>query len=258
MTLPTALELLRIRAEGSFDERGRVAGADGVTIACTDEGQALWIGAAVPEALAGELTAAFERAPASPVSHDPMQPPPALAPCHQLLAADGRAWWQTAGPSYLIEAGAEYASSVRIERSDRADTTPLRGANPGGWHPVEWNELLDGSLGPWAFALEGDAVVSICHTPAAPTARAAECGVGTHPAFRGRGYAAAVTSVWAAMVRPSGRYLFYSTDAENLSSQRVAQRLGLRPLGWTWRLGSARPDERGQIHPLCSLRRSPT
>jgi hypothetical protein len=35
-----------------------------------------------------------------------------------------------------------------------------------------------------------------------------------------------------------GRVLFYSTDAQNLSSQRVAARLGLRPIGWTWNLAT--------------------
>jgi RimJ/RimL family protein N-acetyltransferase len=132
----------------------------------------------------------------------------------------------------------------------------LRNANPGNWHPVEWDELLDGRLGPWTMALEGELVVSICHTPRPLTTRAAECGVWTHPAFRGRGYAAAVTSEWAAIMRPSGRYLFYSTDAENLSSQRVARRLNLRRLGWSWHLWLPRDDEDDRLHPLSTLRKS--
>ena len=35
---------------------------------------------------------------------------------------------------------------------------------------------------------------------------------------------------------PSGRYLFYSTDATNLASQGVAARLNLRLIGWIWTL----------------------
>jgi predicted GNAT family acetyltransferase len=41
------------------------------------------------------------------------------------------------------------------------------------------------------MATEAERVVSICHTPRPVTARAAECGVWTHPAVRGRGYGAA-------------------------------------------------------------------
>jgi RimJ/RimL family protein N-acetyltransferase len=140
-------------------------------------------------------------------------------------------------------------------RSDGGNEESLRKANPGNWHPVEWDELLEGRLGPWAMAMDGERVVSICHTPGPLTGRTAECGVWTAPAYRGRGYGAAVTAEWAAIVRPSGRYLFYSTDAENLSSQRLTRRLGLRPLGWTWRLARPVDGEKNNLHPLCSLRR---
>ena len=107
------------------------------------------------------------------------------------------------------------------------------------------------------MAVQGEIVVSICHTPKPLTARAAECGVWTRPGFRGRGHAAAVTSAWADVLRPSGRHLFYSTEARNLSSQRVTRRLNLRLLGWTWRLGRTRDDQDGGVHPLSTLRHRP-
>ena len=78
--------------------------------------------------------------------------------------------------------------------------------------------------------------VSICHTPSHLTERGAECGVWTHPDFRGQRHAPAVTAAWASVLAPSGRYLFYSTEADNRSSQRVAARLGLRLIGWSWNL----------------------
>jgi hypothetical protein len=59
--------------------------------------------------------------------------------------------------------------------------------------------------------------------------------------------------VWADLLRPTGRVLFYSTDAANLSSQRVAERLRLRPIGWTWRLRAPAPDPQS-VHPLSGLR----
>lgn len=246
------LELLAIQAEGAFDHRGRLADWQGVTIACAADGQALWIGADVPEAMATELAAIFEPAPAST---DPARPPPTLEPCRRLLERSGRSFPCRSSPSFLIEATPPRGPGLHIERSDAPTRERLRDANPGGWHPVEWAELLDGRLGPWALAVERGLVVSICHTPRPLTARGAECGVWTHPAFRGRGYGAAVVSGWAEILRPSGRHLFYSTQADNVSSRRLARRLQLRPLGWTWRLGHARHHDDGNVHPLCTLRR---
>jgi RimJ/RimL family protein N-acetyltransferase len=242
------LELLAIQGEGSFDGRGRIARAYGVTIACAAaspaDRQALWIGAEVPERLVPELRAIFQ---AAGPAQDPAQPPPALEPCARLL---GAGLSRSAGPSFLIE-GTPPQSPFHLIRSDASARDRLREANPGNWHPVEWGELLQGRLGPWVMAIEGDLVVSICHTPTPVTARAAECGVWTLPGFRGRGYAAAVTAEWAALLRPSGRNLFYSTDGDNRASQAVTRRLNLRLLGWTWRLARPRPTR--TVHPLCSL-----
>lgn len=241
-----------MQAEGSFDPRGRVIGLHGITIACTRDHQALWIGADLADGLAIELISAFDHAGPS---IDPIAPPPALVPCRRILETGGRSLREKAGPNFVFTEDVQFRSELVIERSGASTGDGLRTANPGNWHPVEWDELLDGRLGPWAMALDGGRVASICHTPGPVSARVAECGVWTHPAFRGRGYAAAVTSAWAAIMRPSGRTLFYSTDAENRSSQRVAERLHLRPIGWTWRLGLAPDHEDPGIHPLSALRR---
>jgi hypothetical protein len=245
------LELLGLQAEASFDDRGRLSGRYGATIAATADRSVLWIGADVPDALAAALIAAFDPAPPP----DPGARPPALERCRQLLEAGGHALSCTGGPSFVFT-DARFASTARIVRSDTASLDALRGANPGNWHPVEWDELLDGRLGPWTMVLDGELVASICHTPGPLATRTAECGVWTRPAFRGRGHAAATTAAWADLLRPSGRTLFYSTDADNRSSQRVASRLGLRPIGWTWRLVPPPDPEVSSLHPLCSLRPS--
>jgi RimJ/RimL family protein N-acetyltransferase len=252
MTLPTDLALLAIQAEGAFDGRGRLRDLYGVTIACTTEGQSLWVGDGVPDDVATELIALFDRA--SPAA-DPAAPPSALEPCRRLLEQGGRVLRCGAGPSFVFPGTVPRRLDVHLERSDEQTQATLRQANPGNWHSVEWGELLDGRLGPWAMAIDGGRVVSICHTPRPVTARAAECGVWTHPAFRGRGLGAAVTAEWAAVMQSPGRHLFYSTDAHNLSSQGVARRLGLRPLGWTWRLALATDPDDNRVHPLCTLRR---
>ena len=59
-----------------------------------------------------------------------------------------------------------------------------------------------------------------------------------------------MTATWADIVRPSGRHLFYSTDAQNFSSQRVAERLQLRQIGWTWNLARATAEPGDARHPL--------
>jgi hypothetical protein len=83
---------------------------------------------------------------------------------------------------------------------------------------------------PWCIALHQGEVASIAFA-ARLGPRAAETGVTTVPAFRGRGFAAAATAGWASLPALRGRALFYSTSRMNVSSRRVAQRLGLRFLG---------------------------
>lgn len=227
-----------------------MGGLDGIVIACTGEDEELWMGAELPGSLAAALASVFAEAPRSP---DPRQPPPGLALCRPLL--EGGAPLRCQGePRYLFPDDVRFASDAHLVRSGEPERETLRAANPGNWHPVEWDELLDGQLGPWAMAVEGALVTSICHTPGPLEGRGAECGVWTRPGFRGRGLGAAVTAAWAGLLRAPGRYLFYSTNAENLSSQRLTQRLGLRPLGWTWRLSRPTTDGRGSLHPLSRVR----
>ncbi len=68
-------------------------------------------------------------------------------------------------------------------------------------------------------------------------AQGADVGVYTFPAFRGRGLAVAVTTVWSSLPALSDRALFYSTHRTNASSRRVAERLGLRRVGLSLRVG---------------------
>jgi RimJ/RimL family protein N-acetyltransferase len=241
------LELLALQAEIAMDGRSRLADVCGVTIAAARDGNALFAGSDVPEGLVHALEAAVER---SPHASAPDIEPPALAACRAILEPACGPLARAAGPSYLIEPSVRAETVAEIMRSDADSAERLRRLNPGNWEEDEWDELLDGVLGPWAMAVVDGRAVSICHTPRPMMAQAAECGVWTHPDYRRRGYAAAVTATWAEVLRPSGRFLFYSTDAENRSSQRVAARLGLRPLGWTWSLNRAELGERSNRHPL--------
>jgi RimJ/RimL family protein N-acetyltransferase len=235
------------------DARGRLPGPPGMTVACARDGRAAWIAGDVPATAAMDALTVIESAPALDQSG---VIPEELDRCERILSAACGRMGRTTGPYYLFERDlteSSVAHGCRIQRSDEAPNEVLSAANPGNWHPVEWRELLDGRLGPWAIALQDDRVISICHTPRTMTDRTAECGVWTDPAFRSRGLAAAVSAAWAAVVRPTGRHLFYSTSDANLSSQRVAERLGLRRIGWVWQVRAAEAEAAPDVHPLSRL-----
>ena len=233
------LDLLRIEIEiWATDDRQRVNGPD-LVIASSSVGSAAAIGTAVPDDLAAELVKVVTGGP--PLS-DWSSPPMMLEHCRQLLEdrLGPIELRPSSGPSYLIPETVTFRSEAMLVRSGGSDVAALRGANPGNWGVQEWEQLLDGLLGPWVMATHNGEVISICHTPAS-SARGAEAGTWTRPEFRGQGHAAAVTAAWASLMRPTGRFLFYSTSRTNVSSQRVTARLGLRPIGWLWQLARVRP-----------------
>jgi hypothetical protein len=89
----------------------------------------------------------------------------------------------------------------------------------------EW--LPDVAIGhPFFAAIEGDRAVAVCATVIA-SQEAHEAGVETLAAYRGRGFAADAVAGWAGAVRALGATPFYGTTFDNISSQRVAQRLSL-------------------------------
>jgi RimJ/RimL family protein N-acetyltransferase len=232
---PDDLELLRLEIETIWkvDGYGRVDGPD-LVIASSASGLGIAFGPAVPTEMAAALTEAV--AGATP-PRDLRSPPAILGRCREQLEQLFAPTELTlaCGPSYLVPDSVVFPSEATLLRSDASELSALRDANPGNWAPGEWHELLEGRHGPWAMVTDASQVLSICHTPVS-TPRCAEAGTWTAPGHRGRGYAAATTAAWAELMRPSGRYLFYSTSDWNTSSQRVAARLSLRPLGWLWQL----------------------
>ncbi|MFD7661543.1 GNAT family N-acetyltransferase [Streptomyces sp. NPDC059788] len=257
---PHVAELLRTQIEVNWrtDARGRFSGPHHAVVAVSADGRHQVPAAAghLPDALAAGLLAAVtpQPVPLAPSPVLPGTPPPALPRLRHLLEAALGPVHITSDPSYLVLPGrirfAPTAPVVRSDAEDPAAITALRDANPGNWGTDEWHDLLDGELGPWAMALDPAAppphtgrpahVVSICHTPCW-TGHGAEAGTWTRPGHRGRGHAATTTAAWSRLLAPTGRHLFYSTTAANHSSQNVAARLGLRPLGQLWKL-SPPPD----------------
>lgn len=229
------------------DSRGRLVRDGGLigspaphcVIASCPGGIAGWaIGASVPEAVVSDLERLLLSAePAD----DPAHPPPVLAACRDLLASALGTVDVSSGPSYVAEQAPRFTSTAVISTSEGAGSDPL-GPPPeeARWTAEEWSALKSGELGPWAVGLIDGQIVAICFC-ARLTDRAAEAGVWTDPRHRGQGHAAAVTAAWASQVRATGRYAFYSTSADNLSSQRVAARLSLRPIGWIWQIRASPP-----------------
>ena len=242
--MPTDLELLELEIETLWvtDRQGRLVRSRGwngraaphLVIAACNDGQIAAIGSEVPDALAVQLQATVASAPPPP---DPATAPASIARCEQLLKESMGPVEPSAGPTYVIPAATAFESGAEIQQSVDERIASLRSKNPAraGWSAEEWNLLVDGSFGPWAVAKMGGEVVAICHS-ARLAERGAEAGVWTDPDFRGQGHAAAVTAAWASLLATTGRHLFYSTSTENLSSQRVAARLELSVIGWTWRL----------------------
>ena len=72
---------------------------------------------------------------------------------------------------------------------------------------------------------------------------AAEAGVETVAAFRGRGLALRVTAAWAQAIRSSGRLAIYSTSWNNKSSLAVARKLGLNACANNWSIADERYSE---------------
>src|SRR5690348_2203620 len=231
------LELLDIQVDMLWASR---AGPE-LVIICARDGVRVRIGPQVALEVARTMSAQIEED--APCVEDVAAPPAQMERLRSVLEDALGAAVRLApgsGPTYLIEPGVSFRTMAELIRSDTADPAQLRAANPGSWGADEWQELLDGRLGPWVMARHTGRVSSICHTPVAD-AIAADAGVWTHPDFRGQGHAAATTAEWADLLRPTGKLLFYSTSRTNRSSQRVAARLGLRRIGFRWQLQSMNP-----------------
>ncbi|MFI6291753.1 GNAT family N-acetyltransferase [Nonomuraea sp. NPDC050790] len=221
----TDLELLRheMRVCWDIDEHDRIRGvSEDLAVAVARDGtMAAAVSETLPEQTAKALLDRLASTPPPSEGRPPMPAPGATV---------------SGGPCYLVAPPVRCDVPVDVLRSDRpADAGLVRDLRPGNWEPEEWAELVAGGQGaPWSMVVSAGQVVSICHTPHR-TAAGAEAGTWTAPGFRGRGYAAATTAAWADLLTPDCPRLFYSTTADNRSSQRVAERLGLRHIGWIWR-----------------------
>ena len=237
------LLLLETATQYEVDARGRFTGDryrwPQVAIAVARDGLGVRFGSDVDDHLAARIEAIVAD---SASGAEPAAPPHAVHACRSLLASAGEVEVRS-GPGFLLPHGfpewpiadgelvrSHHVAADQLDRLDR-----LR---PAEWEADEWADLLAGRLGPWAVILAGDGdgrVAALCHA-ARWTPVGAEAGVRTHEDFQRRGLAPAVTAAWAASPELRDRTLFYSTSSDNRASQRVAAKLGLRPLGTIWTL----------------------
>ena len=129
------------------------------------------------------------------------------------------------GPAFPFpDAVAQPADIVFVE-----DLRLLR-RNFRGWTAGE----VPGRSPVLAIVEDGHAV-SVCFC-ARRSDVAAEAGLETATAFRGRGFGPRVTAAWAWAIRASGRVPLYSTSWTNDASLAVARKLGLVTYASTWSL----------------------
>ncbi|HJW41797.1 MAG TPA: hypothetical protein VJ476_11285 [Rhizomicrobium sp.] len=126
-----------------------------------------------------------------------------------------------AGPLYDVPAG--LLASGTSTSIDDTNAEFLHGGLE------EWLPVVAAGV-PLFAAIEGDHAVAVCATVNA-SRRAHSAGVETVPAYRGRGFAGRAVAGWANAVRALGCTPFYATTFDNISSQLVARRLNLSPVG---------------------------
>jgi GNAT acetyltransferase-like protein len=133
---------------------------------------------------------------------------------------------QEAGPAFEFPKAITQPSEIVIVDDER-----LLQHNFPGWVIGE----IAAGRAPVMTICENGVPVSVCFS-ARSSDVAAEAGVETAMAFRGRGLAPRVTAAWALAIRASGRIPLYSTDWTNIASLAVARKLGLRAYASSWSL----------------------
>ena len=155
---------------------------------------------------------------AEPVATDLSQPLRCLSGLQAALARDAPLSGTWSGPAW------RFPDELPTFAHDVISITPEHEDLVRSIFPVLADDL------PWCqpclAIVERRQLASLCFS-SRNTSEAAEAGVNTIEAFRGRGYAPAVAAAWARAVHYEGRIPLYSTSWDNLASRSVARKLGL-------------------------------
>ena len=172
------------------------------------------------------LAALEELCQAEPVPTDLQQPLQCETAIRAVLAAQAPIRSEYRGPAYWISENTEPSSQVTLISGTNAELLRPHFADllePDAYH----------QLGPVAAVITDGCAVAVCFCSRIP-GRATEAGANTHPDYRRRGYVSAAVASWAAAVYQQDCLPLYSTSWENLASQGVARKLGMRRYGEDW------------------------
>jgi hypothetical protein len=173
-------------------------------------------------------------AAAAPPWSDPDTPPACLDEIVEHLSRDAPV--EVDGPEivFRLPNNLDFESDATLVLSDTSEGERLLARLVREGLPKSLIHAGFVSLGdfwwPWCVAMAGQDIAAMAFTPRLGE-RGAEIGVFTFPAFRSQGYAAAATAGWSSLASLADRDLIYSTRLTNRSSRRVAERLGLHPIG---------------------------
>jgi hypothetical protein len=200
------------------------------TIVKSQEACAWAIRSNVPPALASELEhLARDEPPALDLQQAPVQSHRYISILTGRIAANERSVKKTIesdGPAFEFPDALVQSPDVVVVEDEQ-----LLDRNFTGWIPGE----IKAGRSPVMAIVEDDYPVSICFC-ARRSENAAEAGVETAEAHRGRGFGPRVTAAWAHAVRSSGRIPLYSTSWSNKASLAVARKLNLVAYASSWNL----------------------
>ena len=171
----------------------------------------------VPREIADELNGlAREEPPVSDLRQDPVH-----AERYKSLVSGG------------VDSGPAFTFPEKIEQPRRTvliDEIQLLDHHFSGWKASEIPERM-----PIVAVVEEGYPVSVCFC-ARRSNVAAEAGLETAVAFRGRGLGSRVAAAWALAIRASGSVPLYSTSWSNHASRAVARKLGLVAYASNWNI----------------------
>ncbi len=238
---PGAKELVTTKLETSlvFDENGRIVRQNDpehstgprLLIYGFDSGNILRLRNDVSPELADQVSELFEPEPPLNGRHS--------HPVHEeryieLLTAEAPVERSTAGVMFKFPAAFNYRNDVRLICSGAAEGDKLENRLRSEGLSEELIDLdfrnVEDFWKPWCVAMHDDRIASVGFT-ARLGQRGAESGIVTVPSLRGRGFAAAAVAGWDEHIELRGKTIYYSTSQDNLSSQRVAERLDLEFIG---------------------------
>ncbi len=181
----------------------------------------------------------FEAAAAEPPWRDPDAMPACAEKIVELLSA-GQPTAVSTALIYQLPNGLRYEHMAAIVRGDSDEGRQMLARLAESGMPDYMQTAGFKGVGdfwePWCVALDAGEIAAMAFA-ARLGVSGAELGVYTFPKYRGRGLAAAVTAAWSSMPALDQHALFYSTTKSNRSSQRVTDRLGLRLIGTSVRIG---------------------